>query len=505
MVNEAGIVDNPELVFGLVAPIGVNIQSVVDALASSLQSCGYVTEVIHLTSIMEATFPDLVADRSSYSAKYKSLIKNANALRKLVGHKAAMAGLCIGEIRRLREKMVSSSDTLQSPATGHAFVVRQFKRPEEIDLMREVYGEKFVQVSVFLGADEREDHIVNGIKSFNTTTIEEADAKKQAIDLIDTDNKEIKDEFGQRVEDVFHLGDVFVRGDGTESSRATISRFVNAFFGDNGISPTKDEYGMYAASGAALRSLDLSRQVGAAIFSNDGEIVTLGCNEVPKAFGGTYWGDGVPPLHRDYEQGKDGNYHRKLKILNDLVDRLGQLGLLSDRLSEKGDTDRQVRYLVEEPLLNDSQVMDIIEFGRIIHAEMCAITDAARLGKSVRGTCLFCTTFPCHMCARHIISSGISRVVFLQPYPKSFALELHGDAITLNPEERASKVLFEPFMGIAPRRYRAIFDKGRRKDRLGASVRWNEGKPVPRVADRSGAYIENEEPAISLVLKPLAG
>ena len=40
---------------------------------------------------------------------------------------------------------------------------------------------------------------------------------------------------------------------------------------------------MFAAKAAALRTLDLSRQVGAAIFSADGEIISMGSNEVPKA------------------------------------------------------------------------------------------------------------------------------------------------------------------------------------------------------------------------------
>jgi deoxycytidylate deaminase len=43
----------------------------------------------------------------------------------------------------------------------------------------------------------------------------------------------------------------------------------------------------------------------------------------------------------------------------------------------------------------DSRVMDIIEFGRIIHAEMSAICDAARNGCCIRDAVMFVTTFPC--------------------------------------------------------------------------------------------------------------
>ena len=64
------------------------------------------------------------------------------------------------------------------------------------------------------------------------------------------------------------------------------------------------QYGMSIAQNAAYRSSDLSRQIGAVIFSESGEILSQGCNEVPKAFGGSYW-DGELPDHRDI---KIGNY-----------------------------------------------------------------------------------------------------------------------------------------------------------------------------------------------------
>jgi hypothetical protein len=68
-----------------------------------------------------------------------------------------------------------------------------------------------------------------------------------------------------------------------------VTRFCDLLFGSNRISPTKIEYGMFAAKAAALRSLDLSRQIGAAICSIEGDIICVGLNEVPKAEGGSYW------------------------------------------------------------------------------------------------------------------------------------------------------------------------------------------------------------------------
>ena len=133
---------------------------------------------------------------------------------------------------------------------------------------------------------------------------------------------------GQEVSEIFHKGDLFIDCSRSASVEASMRRFVRAFFGHNGISPRKNEYGMYAASGAALRSIDLSRQVGAAIFTQDGEAITHGCNEVPKAFGGTYWeGEAYEP-HRDFEEGLDANQSKKSEILRDILHRLAAKGML---------------------------------------------------------------------------------------------------------------------------------------------------------------------------------
>ena len=42
---------------------------------------------------------------------------------------------------------------------------------------------------------------------------------------------------------------------------------------------------------------------------------------------------------------------------------------------------------------------------------------------------MFVTTFPCHYCARHIVSAGIDEVQYIEPYPKSQAIGLHRDSI----------------------------------------------------------------------------
>jgi deoxycytidylate deaminase len=260
-----------------------------------------------------------------------------------------------------------------------------------------------------------------------------------------------------------------------------VSRFVNLIFGDNSITPNHREYGMYLARSASFRSGDLSRQVGAAIFRASGEIATVGCNEVPKYGGGTYWCEDSNDA-RDFALGEDPNDRIKREILFEIIDILFKKKKLAPELAELKTTIEIINVLMGvDAGLRDTKVMDLLEFGRVIHAEMSAISDAARLGVPIKGGTLYCTTFPCHICAKHIVAAGIDRVVFLEPYPKSYAKELHWDSIEVEGDDVSDKVRFEPFVGISPFRYRDFFERGKRKDESGKVRQWKDGYAAPIV------------------------
>jgi hypothetical protein len=88
----------------------------------------------------------------------------------------------------------------------------------------------------------------------------------------------------------------------------------------------------------------------------------------------------------------------------------------------------------------------------------------------VKDTHLYTTTFPCHECTRHVIAAGVQRVVYIEPYPKSLAPQLHDDAIAIDEDTPPHhKVRFEPFVGVGPRKYMELFTArpGARKDESG--------------------------------------
>jgi cytidine deaminase len=136
--------------------------------------------------------------------------------------------------------------------------------------------------------------------------------------------------------------------------------------------------------------------------------------------------------------------------------------------------------------------MNVTEFGRSVHAEMAALIDAARRGTAVSGAILFTTTFPCHNCAKHIVAAGIRSVVYVEPYPKSLAGDLHLDAIEINGTGCGKGVNFKPFVGISPRRYLDVFTAGERKGADGKVLQWNSAAAEARFFATFPVYVMKE-------------
>lgn len=53
---------------------------------------------------------------------------------------------------------------------------------------------------------------------------------------------------------------------------------------------------------------------------------------------------------------------------------------------------------------------------RTIHAEINAITQAAKNGASINGADIYITASPCYHCLKTLLNSGIHRIVYEKPY-----------------------------------------------------------------------------------------
>ncbi len=211
---------------------------------------------------------------------------------------------------------------------------------------------------------------------------------------------------------------------------------------------------MYFAASAAGNSACLSRQVGAALTDNSGEVISVGWNDVPKSGGNLYIADPKNDPNSDHDHrcwnfrgGVCFNDEEKTLISDMLITELMKLGLISE----------DTRLLALNAITANSKLKNLIEFSRSVHAEMHAIINAGQLaGRPIKDGKLFVTTYPCHACARHIVAAGVTEVYYIEPYRKSLATKLHSDAITED-ESDHSKVRILPYDGVAPARYMKLF------------------------------------------------
>lgn len=481
-----------ELIFGLVGPTGVDLSKVCDALTSQLSTVGYQTRIITLSDLI-LPYRGTAKSFANEFERIDSLMSEGTALRRDTNQADIVARLGLAGIRSQRESI--TGDIRKPVESGIAYIVRSFKRPEEVQLYRDTYGRAFTLISVYAPREIRKRNLATKLQSSAQKGVT---AEELAVRLISRDHAE-EGKLGQKVSATFPLADFFLTSGSMASIEASLRRLVRLTFGDPYISPSRDEQGMFFAQAAALRSLDLSRQVGAAITSTEGEIIATGCNEVPKFGGGLYW-EGDEGVARDAELGYDSNAQIKHELITDALGRMQRRGWLVPPFSDKSaDTLAKDAVSGDYGFFKDSKIFDVIEFGRAVHAEMAAIAQSAYEGRSLRGARLYCTTFPCHICARHIVASGINEVVFIEPYEKSRTDRLYSDSISVEPHEPSPKrANFRSFVGVAPRRYMDYFYMAASRKNDDGKVLANDSMEMsPRIKRVILTYLFVEEKMIS--------
>jgi len=132
--------------------------------------------------------------------------------------------------------------------------------------------------------------------------------------------------------------------------------------------PSNDEYFMSMAELVSQRSTCVRRKVGAVVVK-DKHILSTGYNGSPK-----------------------GTKHCE------------ELGCIRDQMKIPSGT----RH----------------ELCRGVHAEQNAVAQAAYFGVSVKDATIYTTTFPCSMCAKILINSGIKEVVYNTGYLDDLSVDL---------------------------------------------------------------------------------
>lgn len=455
-----------ELVIGLCGPIGSPLHKVAEVLGKLLkEQFGYTAcNIIRLSAVIEE-FAGKVESGSRFE-RIQSLIEKGNNLRSKHGNRI-LADLAISKIAAHREsdRQKTGSEKFEPRRICH--IVDSVKNQEELEALRLVYRNMFYFVGAFSPMPYREKHLEH----------EQGMVLSEVYQTIDRDSGE---EFshGQTVRDTFPHADFFLRinSDTERPMTEKLERFLDIVFGTEVKTPTPAETAMYMAASAAGNSGCLSRQVGAALTDSHGEILAVGWNDVPKAKGGVYQMDGGDLSGKNDERCLHrGGYCSNDKEKDLLAERIA-MSLVQEGVIPRDKFDSAVKAV------RSSKIKSLIEFSRSVHAEMHALILGSQLaGERVRGGKLYCTTYPCHSCARHIILAGIKDVYYIEPYRKSLATKLHDDAIT-EVETDDNKVRILPFDGVAPERYLELFrvKPDSRKDKTGKKSLPTRKEAIPK-------------------------
>ena len=258
-----------ELIIALVGRVGTDLEMVEGELSRLLQKrFGYSVKRIVLSELLHRLKLKTVLQSSSEYNRIDSHMTAGNEARQEAHRNDFLALMAMSDIHYERKG---------KPNLKKAYILRSLKHPDEVHLLRTVYGSGFWLIGIHASRPECLHFLC---EKCNMT-------KEQAEYLIERDYLEPDVEFGQQTSKTFHRADVFIRQDEAEE----LQRFLDLLFGCPSETPTQDEQAMFMAHAAAIRSGDLSRQVGAAILNGHGDVIAVGTNEVPDIQGGLFWLD----------------------------------------------------------------------------------------------------------------------------------------------------------------------------------------------------------------------
>lgn len=498
-----------ELIIALTCAVGTDILPVREAIIEELEKYKYDCHIVKISSALLEPLDSSIKKMDNYG-RANRLMDLGNEMRQKSGDSAILAKGAIHQISLQR-------DNTAEPKQATAYIIDSLKNPEEVKMLREIYSTGFYLFAINEAERFRIDNLLE------TKNMGRDDAR----DLVERDLDE-GSSYGQNTRGVFELADFHLSLNNWEKPykdhspplnehkckrevkklvvKKQLERIIRLMFSHPFTTPTFDEYAMFMAYSSGLRSADLSRQIGAVIATPSNEIVATGANDCPRFGGGQYWPiydettfSYVDEEHgRDYMRGYDSNKREHQRIVNEIVD------LFSFDNSEAGENDKLRTWNG----IYQSRIKYLTEYGRPVHAEMAAILSCARTGISLQGATLYCSTFPCHNCAKHIIGSGITRVVYIEPYPKSKSVELYQDSLFLADtpidDDKQKRVRFEEFVGIGPRRFYDLFSMKlssgaqiKRKQKDGNIVDWDCQNAELRCIMAPSSYFEREQFAIN--------
>ena len=267
-----------ELIIGMVSAVGTDLRSVIQTLEDRLKIFRYDTHIIKVSRDIIPQIIRVPLDERCHDQFHKTdvLMTAGDNARKLTGDSSILALGVAAWIASGRQSTPPNDEPKNKPR--QAYIIDSLKHPDEVSRLREIYPESFYLIGVH--ADES--------RRLEVLTQEKRIVEDKARKLMERDEDE-HIAFGQRTSDTFQMSDFFLRLDeSADKLKKDLWRVLDILLGRPYVTPLFDEFAMFMAFAAALRSADLSRQVGAVV-ARDEEIISTGANDCPRFGGGLYW------------------------------------------------------------------------------------------------------------------------------------------------------------------------------------------------------------------------
>jgi len=243
------------------------------------------------------------------------------------------------------------------------------------------------------------------------------DIKKQSKKEYQVQSLKSEEDFvSQNIQECIAKSDIFIVNNGKLHDKESnvielagqIIKYICLIRHPGLITPSNDEKMMQIAHTAKLNSGCISRQVGASVTNNNGSLKSIGWNSVA---------EGQTPCILRSKQDLLSNstsvaysYYEKS---NDFKDMIKTTSNLNNDLGLNQSFCFKSIYTKNTTKEKGNQVHT-----RALHAEENAFLQLAKYGsEGIKGGILYSTASPCELCSKKAYQLGITRVVYIDPYP----------------------------------------------------------------------------------------
>lgn len=240
----------PEIVIGLVGALGTDLAKVEKALSHALLLVGYSHRTVPVSERITSAYEELgLPELPEAVTPLDRLMELGDTLRRHHDDGAVAAAIAVSAIseQRFDELGEATRDGIERDSV--ATILRQLKHPDEVHLLRSVYGPRFVLLGAWSPKDERTAATVLRLRKM-VPNKDQSWYDQQVPRLMSRDENDGSQPLGQRVRDTFELADAYVALKTGHPITEEIGRIVRLLFGAPFETPTRDEQAMFQAFGA---------------------------------------------------------------------------------------------------------------------------------------------------------------------------------------------------------------------------------------------------------------